>query len=460
MGLADRLYSRLPTVGQHAAVTAYGAYWYMLRFGGNYRQELRQYLERERFTAEEWQTFLGTRLREVLSGCAAHVEYYRRTWTADQKAAARRGELSALPLLAKDAVRAAPREFLREDIHVRAPRTYHTSGSTGTPIASIWSPADVRRSRAAREARSNGWAGVSYSRPRATFSGRMVEPDPASKGPFYRFNAIEKQVYLSAFHLRSETAPLYAEALTRHRVEWLSGYAVSFFLLAQHILAQRLEVPTLKAVVTTSEKVTPEMRSVMEEAYRCPVFEEYGTVENIMLATECSEHHLHVSPDAGIVEILRQDGTPCEPGEVGEVVATGLMRQYQPLVRYRLGDLASWSQTDCPCGRSMPVIEEVVGRLEDVVVGPDGRRLVRFHGVFVGLPAVEEGQVIQEAIDRIVVRVVPTSSFSEQDVAEITSRVRQRLGPNVTVTVERVDRIPRTKAGKFKAVISHVTTPS
>ncbi len=102
----------------------------------------------------------------------------------------------------------------------------------------------------------------------------------------------------------------------------------------------------------------------------------------------------------------------------------------------------------------MPVLKEVVGRIEDVVVGPDGRQMVRFHGIFVGQPHVQEGQIIQEELDRIRVKIVPTPGFGPTDEADVISRIRQRLGPEVQVLVEEVRSIPRTKAGKYKAVVS------
>jgi phenylacetate-CoA ligase len=282
----------------------------------------------------------------------------------------------------------------------------------------------------------------------------MVEPDPNSAGPFYRYNAVERQAYLSPFHLGPATAARYVEALRRTGVQWMTGYAVSYYLLARHILEQKLDVPPLRAVITTSEKLTPEMRAVMEQAYRCRVFEEYSTVENALFASECGHGRLHVSPDVGIVEILRPDGTPCAPGEVGEVVATCLMRSFQPLIRFRLGDLAAWDDEPCPCGRSLPVIKEVVGRIEDVVVGPDGREMVRFHGIFVDQPHVREGQIVQEDVQRILARVVPTEEFDRRDEQDIIDRIRQRLGIGVHVRVECVSAIPRSASGKYKAVVS------
>lgn len=234
----------------------------------------------------------------------------------------------------------------------------------------------------------------------------------------------------------------------------MTGYAVSYYLLGKFILDAGIDVPPLRAIITTSEKLTPEMREVMEKAYRCKIFEEYSTVENVLFASECEAGQLHVSPDAGVVEILRPDGSKCEPGEIGEVVATCLTRLHQPLVRYRLGDLAAWDEKPCPCGRSMPVIKEVVGRLEDVVIGPDGRQLVRFHGIFTHQPHIIEGQIIQESLNRICVKIVPTDNFSEVDKINVIDRVHQRLGDQVEVVVELVQDIERTKSGKFKAVVS------
>ncbi len=454
MGKFDSVYAKLPVWAQHAAVSGFGLYWYWQRFGGDYQNSLRDFLARDRFSHDEWQAWQQASLKWLLTAAAEHVPFYRDTWNEEEKKAARAGQLQNLPLLEKDPIRANPHAFLREDLNIKKPLTFFTSGSTGTPIASLWTAAELRASMAVREARSANWADVSFTVPRATFSGRMVEPDPLSKGPFYRFNLVERQVYFSPFHLRQDTARFYVEALRKHKVQWLTGYAVSYSLLAKFILAEKLDVPPLKAIITTSEKVTPEMRRVMESAFGCRVFEEYSTVENVLFASECEAGRLHVSPDVGVIEILRPDGSYCDPGEVGEVVATSLMHYSQPFIRFRLGDLAAWDSEACACGRAMPVIKEVVGRIEDVVTGPDGRQLVRFHGIFVNQQNVREGQIIQEALDRIRVKIVPTPEFNESDVSDIIARVQQRLSAEVQVIVEPVAEIPRTKSGKFKAVVS------
>ena len=366
---AKALYAAMPCWAQHSAVSTYGLYWYWLRFGRGYQESRDSYARREAFTRVQWEGWRSKELKELLSIAAEQVPYYRKTWSPEQRRAANSGALRELPLLPKEPIRRAPKDFLRADKRLRHPFIFHTSGSTGTPIATYWSAYEMRKSMAIREARSTGWAGVSFRLPRATFSGRMVEPLATSEGPFYRFNAVEKQVYLSAFHIRPDTVPAYVHALQKHQVQWCTGYAVSFYLLARFLLEAKLPPLRLKAVITTSEKLTPEMREVMSEAYGCRIYEEYGTVENSLFASECEAGRLHVSEDIGIVEILRADGSACLPGEIGEVVATSLLRHHQIFVRYRLGDLACWDPEDCPCGRKMPVIKDVVGRLEDIVIG-------------------------------------------------------------------------------------------
>lgn len=457
MGYLDYIYGKLPVVGQHLAVSIYGFYWKSLRFGPGFDGYLREYEERERFTGEQWKNWQAHQLKHILNLCNEHVPYYRNKWTQPQKDEARKGNLQGLPLLEKHSVRAASRAFLRDDFSTSHTLKFATSGSTGTPIECYYKVNELRDSLALREARSARWAGVSFRMPRATFSGRMVEPDPNSNGPYYRFNAAERQVYFSPFHLRADTAKLYVRALEKHKIQWMTGYAVSFYLLSKFMLAEGIPAPErIRSVITTSEKLTSDMRAVISRAFDCRVFEEYSSVENIVFASECEHGSLHVSPDNSIVEILRPDGSPCEPGEIGEVVATSLRRTYQPLIRYKLGDLAMWDPQKCHCGREMPVLKEVIGRIEDVVTGPDGRKMVRFHGIFTNQPHVREGQIIQEATTQIRVKVVPTSDFSPNDEFEIIERVQQRLGKAVTVIVEQVDTIPRLKSGKFQAVISHL----
>lgn len=460
-GIADKLYAHLPTFAQNGAVTAYGIYWNRLRFGGVFNVEVAAFRARERFSTEQWDAYVEAQLRNLLVLAFTRVPYYRQAWrglvTEQQLHRFRVEDLPALPPLEKHIARDEPESLLVDGKPNRRHRVFPTSGSTGTPVNSYWLPEELQKSLAIREARSCGFAGVSYKQPRATFSGRLVEPDPNSGGPFHRFNWAEKQVYFSAFHLSPKTARQYVQALEKHCVVWITGYSNSIYQLAQFVLEQGIPAPKIKAVITTSEKVTSEMRHVIEQAFSTCVYEEYGTVEDIFYACENEHGEKLINPDAGIIEVVNDDFQPVPVGEQGEVLATGFIRPSQPLIRYRIGDVASLDDKAPRCGRSMPVLHEVLGRVEDTVYGPDGRRMVRFHGIFVNQPHVQEGQIIQESLTHIHARIVPKPGFDEADKRDIIARVQQRLTSGMQVSIELVDHIERSKAGKFRAVVSNLS---
>jgi len=458
----DRVYARAPVIAQHAMVSAFGVWWKWRRFGPGFERELDGYLARTHHSTDAWRQYQTGVLRELLEIASTRIPYYRGAWKGlglDLGAIARftLDDLHHLPVLEKDAPRSEPEAFCVDGRPAPGSVICPTSGSTGTPVRVYFTNADFRRAMALREARSCIPAGVSFRQPRATFSGRLVVPEAGSHGPFYRFNAAERQVYFSAFHLSPANAAGYIEPLRRHAIVWGTGYTHAWDQLAGFVLEQGIAPPpSLRAIITTSEKLTPASRGRIEKAFGCRVFQEYGTVEDALFASENVDGRLYVSPDAGIVELRRTDGTIVEPtsGDEGETITTGFTRRTQLFIRYRLGDVAKWDPRPSALGLHMPIFEDVVGRLEDVVEGPDGRRTVRFHGVFTEVPGVREAQVIQEARDRLRIRVVPSAEYSGATEREIIQRVHARLTTAMRVEVERVDAIPRTAAGKFKAVIN------
>ena len=459
-GFTDRIYQASPVWLQHLGVSLFGLAWKRRRFGGRFRAALGEFISRETFSSAKWRDYQTEQLQRLLVHAVEFVPYYREVireagFSPQDLKHLTLEDLAELPLLEKDTIRQRVDQFVADDVSQKQLHTYLTSGTTGTPLAIKFTSEMHQLWSAAYEARCRLWAGVNHRMSRAMIGGRLVVPKAESKPPFWRYNLAERQLYMSAFHVSPSNVPHYVKALNHFRPDYLVGYASSHFFLARMILEMTLRVHRPKAVLTSSEKLTPEMRKTIERAYDCEVFDAYSGVEACCLASECEYHRLHVSPDVGIIELTDENGRPVNPGESGEIVATGLLNFEQPLIRYRTGDLAVWSDERCPCGRSMPVIDELVGRLEDTVIGADGREMVRFHGIFVGLPHVREGQVVQETLTQIRLKLVVDPEFNDQDRQIITNRFNERLGP-VNLTLEFVDHIERTERGKFRAIISHV----
>lgn len=458
--LFDRVYAHSPVWLQNLGISAYGVVWKKRRYGGRFREFVSQFIFRETFFQEDWDRYQTERLRSLLVYAGKNVPYYQKLFQHMELSLQdllnfKLADLSKLPLLEKEYIRSNPDEFIDRSIHPKRFNTYLTSGTTGKNLAVKWTVETDRLNAAAYEARCRRWAGLNYKMSRAMIGGRIVVPKGNSPPPYWRYNLVERQLYMSAFHISPENVPDYVKALNRFQPDYLVGYASSHFFLARMIDELNLGVHQPKAVLTSSEKLTPEMRSMIEKVYQCPVFDGYNGVEGSCLISECEHHRLHVSPDVGIVEILDRDGNNATPGESGEIITTGLLNFAQPLIRYRIGDVACSSVINCPCGRQMPIIHELIGRLEDVVIGPDGRETVRFHGVFVGVPHIREGQIVQEELNKFIIRLVVDQGFNMDDRQTIYRRFVQRLG-QIDLEFDFVDHIERTQGGKFRSVISKV----
>lgn len=461
--VTEKVYARLPLPAQHAALSGFGYLWRRRRLGGRFEEYRAGFVERERWGVEESRRWQAARLQQLLAiawTAPGSRERLRRAGINERTLSrATPADLASLPPLRKDEVRKAPESFCPQGRPSRSHLAWHTSGSTGTPLTVWYSRDDSRRALALRDARYRASAGVGYSLPRATFGGRMVEPDPDSRGPYHRYNAAERQVYFSPYHLGPRSVDQYVDALERHGTRWLTGYATTIHLLARLALERGLAIPRLDAVVTTGEPVTSELRADVQTAFGCRVTEEYGLVEQACFAVECERGSLHVWPDAAVVELLDEHDRPCAAGEVGEIVGTGLIREAQPFIRYRTGDLAAWRES-CGCGRETPVFDKIEGRVDDVIVTPDGRRVTRLSTVPQGLPGVAAMQIVQESNDLLNVNVLADGDVPFDVANEIRRRLQVRLGTGMEIDVNRVAELERTPRGKVRLVISRASQPA
>lgn len=162
-------------------------------------------------------------------------------------------------------------------------------------------------------------------------------------------------------------------------------------------------------------------------------------------------------PEAGVVEIFGDfEDHSTSAGEAGRMICTGLLNRAMPLIRYEVGDRGCLGGTNCGCGRHLSILQGVEGRIDDVLLTPDGRMVGRLDPVFKADLPILEAQIVQEAINFIVVKVVAKEAFGPNEEQDLIQRIKQRMGNDVCVTVEIVKEIPRAKNGKFKAVISKV----
>jgi phenylacetate-CoA ligase len=166
---------------------------------------------------------------------------------------------------------------------------------------------------------------------------------------------------------------------------------------------------------------------------------------------------MHINPEYGISEIVDGNGEPVSPGEEGDVVVTSFLNPVMPLIRYRLGDRAVRGPIElCECGRQMPRVERIIGRIDDVLYVPERGYVGRLDPIFKGLDGIVEAQIVQESLDRISVLLVADDSYDADVERRLLENMRAKLGDWVMIEIVLTEQTPKGPTGKFQAVVSKV----
>lgn len=454
-----QLYHRLPAPARSVGASLYGYYLRSWRYSPETDQLVSEALDREQWNLEAWRLWQEERLSYVLHRAATQVPYYREYWTTRR----RKGDQSSWeylenwPILEKGLLRENAPAFVADDCKIQNMYHEHTSGTSGSSLNLWWSLKTVRAWYALVEARARRWYGVSRHDRWAILGGQLVAPVDQTRPPFWVWNKALNQLYMSSYHLAPQLIPFYLEALVRYRCKYLWGYPSSLYALAREVQrCGRADMP-MQVVITNAEPLYDYQREAISKAFQCPVRETYGMAEIVAAATECSSGQLHLWPEVGLVEVF-ENNEPVTPGVPGDLVCTGLLNQDMPLIRYRVGDrgVLQAPPVSCSCGRALPILASVEGRIDNVLYTRDGRQVGRLGPVFQFDLHVQEAQIIQETLGRIRIRYVPTSDFTPEDGRSIVNRLQDRLGP-VEVILENVHEIPRGANGKFRAVVCNLS---
>lgn len=459
--LIQNLYGHLPIALQDAVVTRYGRRILKERFGPEYRR-LSAFLEdSERFSREEQRAYQEERLAALVAHAYRTVPYYRDVMDSLKlrpSDVAALEDLPKLPILSRDDVIAQRGRLVSDRANRRALRRATTSGTTGSPLAVYWDERVSVMNNACHQ-RTRRWAGFAFGRRYATLMGRVVVPLKQKGPPFWRLNASWNQLLLSPVHLNAENLPHYVGALRETGVEALEAYPSSAYVLARYLESIGETLP-LDVVFTSAEPLLDFEREIVETRFQCRVFDAYSQTERVMYCSECEKHVAHhVFQEYGVLELVDLEGHPVERGAMGHVVATGLHNYSMPLIRYAVGDTAALSlREECECGRTLPLLDGVSTKAEDIVVTPDGRMIspsVLTH-VFKWVDAAAKSQILQHRPDELLIKLVRRPDYRDEHEAAIRRGLAGRIGSEVRIRFEYVDDIPLSGRGKFRRIISTV----
>jgi phenylacetate-CoA ligase len=461
MNLSLALFHRLPPGMRNWLSSIRGNGLKAWRYGPETPGLIEAAIGRETWSASEWKHYSNRRLQEMLEWAAHEIPYYKKYWSEGAGAGSSEGwkELRNWPVLRKAELRKNGEMFVHPALKSGC-RREATSGSTGTPLSLYLTRESSREWYSLMEARWRGWVGVSRLDCWAILGGQLVAPIHQTKPPFWVENRSMNQIYMSSYHISKDTWRDYMEVLRAKRVSHIIGYASSLHSLAVLAGDARWEFPDLKCILSNAEPLYQHQRELIARVFGCVVRDTYGMSEMVCAASECEAGKMHLWPEVGHIEVLEDDSDALvEDGRVGRLVCTGFLNRAMPLIRYEIGDRGSLSAQGnrCSCGRSLPILASLEGRMDDVLWSADGRRIGRLDPVFkTGVPVLE-AQVVQESIRRLRVVVVPDKGYGPSTEARLAASFRERLG-EVEVEFSQVEKIPRGANGKFKTVVCRLSS--
>jgi phenylacetate-CoA ligase len=458
LSLLESIYARSPVAIQNAMATAYGIRERLVRNGGEYRMFCRELEAQQWWPADQLADLQAARLRRMVTFAAENVPYYRDLFSAhhiDPRSIRQPADLEQIPYLDKETVQHEGARLMPDRVRVRH-LAQTTGGTTGRPVPYFTSPACVQFNYAAYETRFRAWAGVKFGDRMASIHGKPIVPIAQSAPPFWRHNLAFNQLYVSAYHLSDANLPAIVARIAAFEPRVVVAYTTTVHRVARYMLENdALGRIRPHAVMVSSETLFDWMREDIERAFGCKVFNGYSLGEPVCFVSECPYGSMHISPEYGVIELA---GDPDTDGS-REVIATGLINDAMPFLRYRTGDRAIPSDGKaCACGRLLPTLGGIVGRVDDSILTPEGVAVgpTALGLAFKVVPHLRESQIVQRDPSRITIKAVVTPEYVDADARVLLREMRARLGNTIAIDLEYVDAIVRTSGGKQRLVVSSI----
>jgi len=268
--------------------------------------------------------------------------------------------------------------------------------------------------------------------------------------------------YINSFSIDAHSVGTIAEEINNYQPEFIQGYVSSLELIARLVKQKGLTINPPLVVNTRAETVLPEQRAIIEEVFKAPLFDIYGSRECGMIAGQCKRGNYHTMSFNHHVEVINDDGEKTGKDETGKVLASTLHNFAMPLIRYEIGDLAIPGDGKCSCENPLPILKQIVGRVTDNFCTADGRVV---HGEFFThllyfKDWVQRFRFVQEDFDLVNLLIeLREGNFDqdaiEKDMKQITRDIRTVMGDGCKLQII-MGKIPPIGEGKHIYTISKV----
>ena len=423
-------------------------------YEGSKRLKIKRELDASQWwPAERIMAHQNRRLAQLVAVAAERSPHYREKFQAagiDPRQVRSIADLAGLPTLQKDDLRNQPERILNTDFCFEDLDSGKTGGSTGVSLKYYCHPETVQQ-RLGGALRTDEWSGWKLGGPVAAVWGNP--PEVQGLKMKLRTTLKERWIYLDTMKVNDQAIDRFVQEWEQMRPTLLYGHAHSIFLLADNLLRRGISLRP-QGIVSTSMMLIDSERSIIEEAFAIPVTNRYGCEEVSLIASECEEHRgMHLNAEQKIVEFLDEEGRPCAPGQNGRIVVTDLTNFAWPLIRYEVGDMGIPTDRLCSCGRGLPLMESLTGRTADFLVAQDGSRVAGIsliENTLTKFQGIRQLQIVQDQARHLTVNLVEGAGYGSETAQQLVSSFVEYLGPDFTVDIQLVERIPQESSGKYR----------
>jgi phenylacetate-CoA ligase len=428
--------------------------------------KLRSTFEKSQWYTKEEQTLYQERLlRRITEHAYRYVPYYRDLFDSVRikpDDIRRLPDINKIPILTKEILRAQFKRLVATNNRAFRPQVLCTSGTTGQRVQFL-----VDRPSNVLEFvyywRHWNWAGYRLGACFAEFSSSFFSKEKTKLTTYYQ--RLTNRLLLNSRTMSDAKVRAHLAAIRRHRPLFLKGLPSVLYYFSLFLKQQGVNDIFFKAIFSTGEILIPRFRKIIEETFHCKVYDSYGHMERTVAISECPSGELHINPDYGVCELVRRDDLRAEfavadcngLSYAAGVIGTSLYNFSMPLLRYDVGDIVLVDpEKTCVCGREFPVVSAIAGRQSEVILTPEGEVITAAFLVFEDISDIYTGQIIQESLTELRVRVVTLPCFSRASEAWLKSCVQTLVGPAMKITIERCESLElfREESSKVKSVVS------
>lgn len=405
--------------------------------------------------------YVETRLAKLLRRAARLVPYYADMFARNGWDSERAEEYwHAWPILRQQQLQEQRQALVAGD--AKGERLYldYSGGSSGY-LKSFFHSSAYAQSSAVANYLSDSVAGWYPGACVARLWGAPGDINRASKLADKARRLFNNSRIYDSFDMGEDQMMRYHRAMLRRVPEIIVAYAGSAFEFARFLERIGVSPPyPRRAIITSAETLTSQMRLKIESVFRKPVFDRYASREVGMIAFECGAHAgLHIALGHNLVEIVRPGSLRQVYEEEGDILVTTLGEPFCPLIRYQIGDVGIMTREPCLCARNTPRLIRVLGRNTDFLTASDGSLI---HGEYFthalyGMHKVRRFLMVQESLHEIDVQILAAAPLEATEENRILSAFREKLGTATAIRIRYVDEIPPLSSGKTRFTVSNMS---